>query len=71
LAHVKRAAAFGGKTKRLTTVGDAPANVRFGLAVVDGNINIVDAGIQHSMQDAFRLAGRARPADARNHAAQF
>jgi hypothetical protein len=45
--------------------------VLFGLAVVNGDVNVVNAGIQDSVQDALGLAWPERPADARDHAAQL
>ena len=35
----------------------------FSLAVVNGNVNVVDAGVQNSVEDALRLAWGERPAD--------
>ena len=42
-----------------------------GLAVVHGDVNVVDAGIQDSVEDALGLAWCERPANARDHAAQL
>jgi hypothetical protein len=39
----------------VTATGDAPANV-LGYAVVHSDVDIVDAGIQHRLQDALGLA---------------
>jgi len=69
LGHVQRAPALGGKEELLTAAGDAPADVLFGLAVVHGDINVVDAGIQDSAENTRGLAWRERPANASDHAA--
>jgi hypothetical protein len=45
--------------------------VIFGLTVVNGDVDVVNAGIQDSIQDAFGLAGSQRSSDPRNHAAQL
>ena len=71
LAHVQWAATLGGEVKLLAAAGDAPADVRFGLTVVHGDINVVDAGVQDSVEDALGLARRQRPAHAGNHTAQL
>src|SRR4029453_10785651 len=69
--HVQGAAALGGKEELLTAAGDAPADVLFGFAVVHGDVNVVDTGVQDSVEDALRLAWRERPADTSDHATQL
>src|SRR5262245_16864913 len=71
LSHVQRARALGGQEELLTTAGDALTNVFFGLAVIHGHINVVDAGIQDSVENTLGLAWRERPANASDHAAQL
>jgi hypothetical protein len=71
LSHVQRAAALRGQEELLTTVGDVSANVLFSLAVIHGDINIVDTGIQDSVENTLGLAWRERPANASDHAAQL
>jgi hypothetical protein len=45
--------------------------VLFSLAVIHGDIDVVDAGIQDSVENTLRLAWRERPADASDHATQL
>ena len=70
-AHIQRAATLGRQEELSSAVGDAPADVRFGLAVVNGNVNVIDARIQNRLQDALRLPGHERPAHTSDHAAQL
>ena len=53
LRHVQRAPALGGQAELLTTAGEAPTDVLFGLAVIHGDINVVDADIQDSVEDTL------------------
>src|SRR5262245_56858296 len=69
--HVQRAAALRGQEKLLTAASDAPADVFFSVAVIHGDINIIDAGIQDRVENTLGLAWRERPPHAGNHAAQL
>jgi hypothetical protein len=69
--HIQRAPALGGQEELPTAAGETAADVLLGLAVVHRDVDIVDARIQHRVQDALGLAGGERPADARDHAAQL
>jgi hypothetical protein len=69
--HIQRAPALGGQEELLTTTGDTHADVLFGLAVIHSDINVVDAGIQDSVENTLRLAWRERPTNASDHVAQL
>jgi hypothetical protein len=45
--------------------------VLFGLAVIHGNIDVVDAGIQDGIENTLGLAWGERPANAGDYAAQL
>ena len=68
---VQRAAALGGKVELGASVGDVLADVFLGLPVVDGDVDVVDAGVQDGVEDCRRLIGRQWASHAGDHAAQF
>src|SRR5262245_25182653 len=71
LGHVQGAAALRGQEELLTAAGEAPADVRFGLTVIHGDVDVVDAGIQDSVEDTLRLVWGESPANAGDHATQL